>query len=423
MNRKSIKYLKNLGISILIVINGSCSSDDNSGGNTSITVKPDFNVEFTQQDRVTIEGINHFSHKLMAEVLTNDELLGLNGKNFAISPLGCAIDMAMLAQSADNESARKLCSVLGVSDTETLGAACNKLMTYLSAPENGAEFEMANAVWYAERNAPYISDGYVKSMNSTYFADVNAADLTTNAGEKIINAWVNSKSKGLIRDINGLFEPSSSAEVLILNALYFKNNDKFSFYKPNTDDAIFHAPEGDRSVKMMFNDTYCGFFEDNVKTVITLGYEDYLTNVTFIIPKEEFTLADVCLDTTEEWSAIWDGMEEYRVTLMIPKLSVMSTVKLNSIPMLAQADNLSLGEMGLPSGRVGTVGQKTYFNMNESGIELTSASRSQSRLPSWGGEITFTVDRPFLFYVSNVNTGSIIMSGRILDASNQNYNL
>ena len=411
----------NCMLSAFIVL--GCASEDHSNGNTSITVKPNFNVEFTQQDRVTIEGINHFSHKLMAEVLTNDELLGLNGKNLAISPLGCAVEMAMLASSTDSLSAKEICNILEVTDPATLGKACNKLMTYLSAPENGAEFEMANAVWYDESNAPYLSDGYVKSMNSTYFADVNAADLTTNAGERLINAWVSSKTNGRIKDVSGLFEPSQSTAALILNSLYFNSNEICSFNTNHTHNAIFHSPEGDRSVRMMSWYFYCGFFEDDEISVVVLGYESNISNLTLIIPKEGHSVADICPDT-DRWKAIWDGLEGmYPATITMPRLSVMSTVKLNSLPMLAQADNFPLGEMGLPSGRVGTVGQKTYFNMNESGIELTSASRSQSRLPSWGGEITFTIDRPFLFYVSNVATGSIIMSGRILDASNQNYNL
>ncbi len=407
---------------ILFSILCGCTSDDGSDSNTSITVKPDFNIEFTSQDREACEGLNRFSHKLMAEVLTNDAVVDLEGKNFAISPLSCAVDMAMLANSTDSLSAKKICNILEVTDPETLGTACNKLLTYLPAPENGAEFGMANAVWYAERNAPYISEGYVKGMNSTYFADVNAADLATEAGKNVINVWVNSKTKGLIKNLSGLFEPSSSTEVLILNALYFKGVEELSFYPHHTYDAIFHAPEGDRHVRMMWEYFYGGFFEDDVKTVITLGYDASLTNMTFIMPKEGFTLSDACPDT-EEWSAIRKGMEEYMVEFRVPRLSVVSTVKLSSLPMLAQADHLSLGKMGLPSGRVGTVGQTTYLNFNENGIEHASVSRSQSRIPSWGEEITVTIDRPFLFYVTNAATGSIIISGRILDASNQNYNL
>ncbi len=399
---------------LFLIVLAGCSNEDNSGGTTSITVKPDFNIEFTPQDCEACEGLNRFSHKLMAEVLTNDAVVDLEGKNFAISPLSCAVDMAMLANSTDSLSAKKICNILEVTDPETLGTACNKLLTYLPAPENGAEFGMANAVWYAERNAPYISEGYVKGMNSTFFADVNAADLATEAGKNVINAWVNSKTKGLIKDLSGIFEPSSNTDALVLNALYFNGEWDSKFDVKTTRNELFHAPYNDVSVKMMHRTIRTMVYEDDKRIMFRLPFKYEESFMIFVLPNEGYSLADAWPD--EERDSAWSV---YDLKVSVPKFSAESTLKLEQLPMFKDMGTGSLKGMNLPMGNTGTIGQKTSVNIDEEGAKMAAVTTNQWVIADYDPvkKGVVVLDRPFLFYVINFKTGAVIMAGRVLDPS------
>ena len=418
--KRSLRPLSTLGCALMLGALGSCSSDDNSGGNTSITVKPDFNVEFTYEDMLECKGLENFSYNFMSDAVANDNLMDLSGENFAISPLSCAIDMAMLAQSTDSLSARKLCNLLGVSNTESLGIACNKLMTYLPAPENGVEFDVVNSVWYATRNASYIPTEYIKKMNSTYFADVNSADLATDEGMRVINSWVNAKTKGLISDLNGLFVPSSSVDALLLNALHFKGEWESKFDAKLTTDEVFHPSDGDKQVKMMHHNLritcYC---EDDEKVVFQLDFKGERMQMTFVLPKEGVKLADACLEA-EEWRALMKNSLNYQydLTLSMPRFSINSIVRMRELPILSSLANISLDGMGLPNGSISSIGQKIYINIDEEGAKLAAVTGTGWETAPEEPEIkkvSAILDRPFLFYVNNFKTGAVIMAGRVLD--------
>ena len=406
------RYFLLISVLFLMVLTG-CSNEENSGSVTSIKVQPNFKIEFTQQDLQTCEGLKSFYVKLMAEVLDNDALVEFEGKNFAISPLSCAIDMAMLANSTDNLSAKKICKILEVTDLETLGAACNKLMTYLPAPENGAEFGLANAVWYADRNAPYIPDSYIKSMNSTYFADVNSADLASESGKGVINAWVNSKTNGLIKNLDGLYEPSPSTEALILNALYFNGEWDSKFEVKRTKGEIFNAPDRDVSVKMMHNTLRTTAYEDDKRIMFRLPFKYRESYMVFVLPNEGCSLTDA-------WSDIENcdsGWSAYDLKVSVPKFSTESTLKLGQLPMLQTVGACSLNGMGIPTGRIGKIGQKTSVNIDEEGAKMAAVTTdhwvtADNESVKKG---VVVLDRPFLFYVNNFKTGAVIMAGRVLD--------
>ena len=85
--------------------------------------------------------------------------------------------------------------------------------------------------------------------------------------------------------------------------------------------------------------------------------------------------------------------------------------------MLQTVGECSLNGMGIPTGRIGKIGQKTSINIDEEGAKMAAVTTdhwvtADNESVKKG---VVVLDRPFLFYVNNFKTGAVIMAGRVLD--------
>ena len=112
----------------------------------------------------------------------------------------------------------------------------------------GSVAKMANRIYVEE--SVKLRKQYVSSIGS---ANVESVDFDR-AAEDVrvrINAWVSSKTAGLIPNV---IPPGALSPVMVLvvvNALYFKGTWKTRFPKQATRDGTFHAVGGDQTVPFM----------------------------------------------------------------------------------------------------------------------------------------------------------------------------
>ena len=121
-------------------------------------------------------------------------------------------------------------------------------MSKLTKYSGDSVAKMANRIYVKE--SLILEDAYVSSIGSD---NIGLADFVRSAEDARvrINAWVSSKTAGLIPNVipPGAFSPETA--LVAVNALYFKGNWETRFPKDETRDDIFYAVGGNQRVPFM----------------------------------------------------------------------------------------------------------------------------------------------------------------------------
>ena len=64
---------------------------------------------------------------------------------------------------------------------------------------------------------------------------------------------------------------------------------------------------------------------------------------------------------------------------------------------------------------LGTVKQKCFIDVTEKGTEAAAVTSAQIRLTSVARTTRMTVDRPFLFFISDSQTSNILFIGKVVN--------
>ena len=117
------------------------------------------------------------------------------------------------------------------------------------------------------------------------------------------------------------------------------------------------------------------------------------------------------------------SMQKKEVILRFPKFKIETTTMLNGVLAAMGAKKVftpsaELG--GISDGRIAVdeVKQKCFVEVNEEGSEAAAVTSIGVRLTSVRVEplpVRMTVDRPFLFAITDMETDSILFVGRIMN--------
>ena len=160
------------------------------------------------------------------------------GGNVMLSPASLALALGMAAEGASGETLDQILAALGTQDASELSGA---------VPE---EISSANAA-FAAQGLP-LKGAYVDRLSEAYGAEW--FELDADVVEKV-NAWVAEHTDGLIDRL--LSEaPDPQTGLILINAIAMDAKWASPFKAYNTIEDVFHAPEGDVTVEMMYQQDF-----------------------------------------------------------------------------------------------------------------------------------------------------------------------
>lgn len=379
-------------------------------------VKSTDRFEATDDEKAANEAVNAFSYKFALNSLSDASSEG--EKNLAVSPLGVTMALGLYANSTDENAEQTVCNAFGVESLEVFNSLNTKLMGYLGNPKLGGAVELANSVWYTESMSPLAK--YVNEMNEVYFADINAADLSSKEGLKVVDTWVNSKTHEMIPSISDMINPSEDLASILINALYFAGEWEEQFDAAKTTKETFKAVGGDQTCDMMHNSIQAYYSSEEIYDMVEFHFKG-TSEISLVLPKEGVSLSEVrqAMLAAADVKPL-NGKERVELNLGLPKFKVESMMNLNST-LGRMGCNLSaakLKKMGLEAMLCGEIAQKDIIAIDEEGAKLVAVTFTT--LTSNGNEtdpkvVDMTFDRPFMFFIHNYTTKSIIMAGQVVE--------
>jgi serpin B len=279
-----------------------------------------------------------------------------------------------------------------------------------------------------------VSDAYVKHLEQYY-----AAEVFRNVELDEVNGWVSDMTKGKIGHI---IDRLPAKGIVLVDAVYFKQAWRTPFAAAATRKEDFHvSPKSAIKTATMHQRGYYPVLSRAGFRAIRLPYSIGSLSMVVVLPDtiDGATALAQRLDASElaELFAKLGAEREVYTDLSLPRLSMIFAAELKSkyqrlgmvLPFAEDRSDFS-GMTGRPKEQVRVwiddILHRATLDVTEGGSEAAAATeslvvqvvstlRQELPLPK-----PFTVDRPFLIYITDDSTGAILFAGRVSDPSKVN---
>ncbi len=335
--------------------------------------------------------------------------------NYFISPLSISTAMAMTYAGAKEETAQEFEKVMHFTSSEGdfhehNGMSQRKLKDNLS----DVQWNLANRLW-----------GFGPSPFEQEFLEINSkyynAPIEFGASESTINAWVDKQTQNKIKDLIPPGTITEDTRLILTNAVYFKGDWKYEFKKKDTKKKEFFAPKKPVKVEMMFQKGGFGYAETMDYQAIRLPYKGDKQSMIVFLPKGGLNKVEKELSNDEIKGLL--RRPKANVNVHFPKFKLEYKELLNTY----------LVKMGMPRSFGGganfsgimtaepiwidQVIHKSFIEVGEEGTEAAAATAvvmtTESMSRSKRENIEFNVNKPFLFFIMDDISESILFMGKL----------
>ncbi|MBN1213111.1 MAG: serpin family protein [candidate division Zixibacteria bacterium] len=375
----------------------------------------------TADRKQAAEADNAFGFRLFNELIQKEKPV----TNVVVSPLSAATVVTMTAGGAAGETRDAVMKVLGVEEMnmEQVGRTAGGLLSFLESTDDAAVFKSFQSVWVGRNFKPSAS---FRDFNRNHFgAEVAALDFSDPAAPKYINDWVTKKTEGLVKDILDIVPPD--AVLYLVNAVYFKGVWTYPFKADGTTEAPFILSNGDTVTCTMMSSPMLKvpyFYEEKLGFfAVELPYGDGRFAMTVVLPDKNRDLTEIITAlNAEKWRDLTARMNIDNVLLKLPKFKLESGSLLNDALKnmgmgiafdAGRADFSGMQDNNARSLWISRVLHKAVIEIDEAGTEAGAGTAVEIKKGPPVPQLT--ADRPFLFAVREISSGTILFLARVAD--------
>ncbi len=360
--------------------------------------------------------------------------LGTTEGNLALSPYSVAVALAMTQNGARGKTLAEMTDVLGGVEPERLNGGLNALTSYVESLAGTKEkldgkkgeiaLRAANQL-FGEQTMTFEKP-FLDTLAREYGAGLRAVDFVgdTEGARVAINDWTAERTEDRIEELIPSGVLDALTRLVLVNALYLKAPWEEHFVKELTTDKAFHLLDGSTvKVPMMSLQTGVGHYGkgDGWQT-LQLPYAGRELAMSIVLPDEgrledveaeiaggalPTMLASVQPEMVDVSLPRWTFRTEASLADVLSALGMTTPFDANAADFSAMTTEAKLF--------ISAVLHQTFIAVDEEGTEAAAATAvvmSESSLPQY---VPFTVDRPFLFVIHDIEHGTPLFLGRVAD--------
>jgi serpin B len=188
------------------------------------------------------------------------------------------------------------------------------------------------------------------------------------------------------------------------------------------DGPVYLLDGGEVMVPMMRQTESFGYNEGDGYQAVELPYDGRELSMVILLPQAgRFETFEETLDAGQV-EAIVNGMETRPVSLTMPRFEFKASLSLKEI-LVAMGMPRAFSELADFSGMTGNrdlfiseVVHKAFVSVDEAGTEAAAATAVIMELTSVpAAPVSVTVEHPFIFLIRDIETGTIIFMGRVIN--------
>ncbi|HEY4633982.1 MAG TPA: serpin family protein [Candidatus Limnocylindrales bacterium] len=418
-------------VALVLVASAACSSvGPPADGGIAVAAANVPRASASPEDaRAAARAINAFGLDLYRRVA------GADG-NVVVSPASIALALAMARAGARGATADEMDAVLRDVATDANAPWLNALDQALATRSGtfkdttGQQLDVtlriANAP-FAQRDMT-LQPAYLEALATRFGAGLRLVDYIreTEAARRLINGWVDGQTEHRIPEllVPGVLTPDT--RLALVNAIYLKAPWLTPFLADATKPGPFTRADGSTvEVPMMSLGAALPYAEGDGWRAVELPYVGGSLALTVIVP-DDLARFEATLDA-EGLAAIIGAFAEREVSLVLPKFGIATKAQLKDV----------LTALGMPSAfdpdradfsgitaeerlYITDVIHQANIDVDEMGTEAAAATAVVMGTTSAPAEpVSLRVDRPFLFALRDLPTGTVLFLGRVADPSTE----
>ncbi|MBW6515778.1 MAG: serpin family protein [Candidatus Cloacimonetes bacterium] len=374
-------------------------------------------VEYDHQ--IITDGINQ---------LTFDILPLLNNQNTFFSPYSISSALAMTYAGARGNTEQEMSQVLYFAeDQKVFHPSFQKLNQELeNRKREGIVLNNANALWVDY--TANLSNDFLNLNNRYYGAGAERLDFfrETEASRLHINEWVEEKTEEKIKDLLSPGDVTPDTRLILTNAIYFLGSWLEEFNPEMTREQNFYVtPQRGTRVPFMRRDDSLQYVEKADYQMVQLPYTGEELAMVIILPKKDIPLASIIenLDN-DKFNEALESLTIEKVDLQLPKFKFEAKYnmkdmfrKLGMIEAFSEYADFTAMTSDEERFFIDEIIHQAFVEVDEKGTEAAAATAVVMRTTSIDGPqpIIFRADRPFLFFINDTVTNTILFSGTLIN--------
>ena len=362
------------------------------------------------------------------------QLLRQDNNNVFFSPYSISQALAMTYAGARGDTEKQM------SDTLHFVLAHNRLHPTFNSldielrkrgegargkDEEGFRLNIVNAIW-GQEDYRFLPE-FLDVLAENYGAGLRVLDFVNapEASRITINDWVSEQTESRIEDLIPEGAIDALTRLVLTNAIYFNAAWQFPFNEDATADGPFYLLDGGEVIVPMMTQTESfGYAEGDDYQAVELPYDGQELSMVILLPGDgQFETFESSMDYQMIKSIISD-LGNQQVNLTMPKFEFESEFSLKKalttmgMPVAFSADADFSGMTANRDLAIDDVLHKAFVSVDEAGTEAAAATAVIMTLTAVPAPpVVVTVDRPFIFLIRDIETGTILFIGRIVNPS------
>ena len=376
-------------------------------------------IDLTLKQKEVVDSANKFAFDLFVPIITENQ----GAENIMISPFSITSALSMTLNGAAGETFEAMKSGLRY-DSETIEEINDtylKLMKDMVPVDSRVVMEIANSVWVD--NKLTVKQAFMTALETYYLAEARNIDVLDPASVDEVNGWISDKTNDKIQKMLESLDPDIA--MLLINAVYFNGKWRYQFDKENTHDRSFYViPEAPVEVPMMFQKEKFAVTKAGNSTLVELPYGQGNYSMVVMLPDEGVSTAEAASHLSSKNWAQWmqylsQGTTE--VELSLPKFKYEYKRELNDdlknlgMGIAFDPDNADFSNISDRDLFISFVLHQTFIETNEEGTEAAAATVVGISVTSVPMTNVININRPFLYFIRETTTGTIVFMGQVTD--------
>jgi serine protease inhibitor len=403
-----------------LIVFSSCEKSNSD--DQSIDPGNPVNISIEIYQKEVIDSANKFAFDLFKPILADSK----GTKNIMISPFSISSALCMVLNGATGETfeAMKKSLRLQGKTLEEINDTYFKLTTEMVPVDEHVVLEIANSVWVEKQLS--IKQQFISDLSDWYKAEAREIDITDPNAVKIVNDWIAEETHDKIIDMLDYLDPNLA--MLLINAVYFNGKWRNKFDKADTKEEPFYVtPSTPKSVPMMHQEENLKAVKVNNLTIVDIPYGQGNYSMLIILPDTDITISDAANNLSpSQWNKWMELLANntHKVELSMPRFKyeykrLLNNDLINLGMGIAFSDWATFGNISDQTLQISRVIHQSFIDTNEEGTEAAAATivefRYGSALPneSWVNKVN--IDHPFLYFIYETSTGTILFMGKVND--------
>ena len=418
--KKNVMTIATMALAMTMVSCGSCKKvqGEVKGVESMEATKSEEAMDeeyliLSDEQRSIVDKNNGFALNLFHEIS------GFDSK--VVSPMSISYLMGMLANGADGQTREEILKTIGCEgvSVEDLNALYKMMLQKANSLDKATTVNIAN---YIALNKQYqLKKAFAGIMKNDYQAGVENLDFASSASVKHINQWCNKQTNGMIPSI--ISQLDANAVSCIMNAIYFKGTWTDKFDKKNTKFESFQGYTRDiKKAQMMHRQAKYQYADGAGYSAVRIPYGNRSYEMVVLLPNQGSSIDEMMKKVdVKSLAELRDKMDECMVDLKLPRFSTELSLPLNGIISKLGAPSMFGGNANFSNFATGSLSiskmlQKAKIEVSEEGTKaaaVTAAIMTMSlQHPDEPRRVDFHADRPFVYMITEANTGAILFMGQ-----------